>query len=215
MLCFSHFSCRQIPLSVYYGDINRHLVRINPESDLALSGLLLSLSEVKTIEVADMPLPVRAVVDHPGTLNSLAFWKSLVFPHDPDLHPFTTQGGRFSNLSCFHFSTADLVIAADIVESMTCSFTILDIEIRESRSRVTTETVRSLRRMTEVLSCHQSSASLSRLALRVMPDMVTGGDSAHAALRPLFRLNGIHDLTLYLLIFDEVDDPWWDEASQS
>ena len=192
-----------------------HEEGINPENALALSGLLLSLREVETIEVMDMPLPARAVVDHLGTLSSLTFWEYLVFPPSPDIRSFTTRGGRFSNLSQFGFSTVDLVTAADIVESMACPFKILNIRICRSRPWVMTETARSLRRMTEVLSRHQSWASLSELHLRVMPDMVDGGDSIHAALRPLFRLNGIRRLTLYLSIFNKVGDSWLDEASQS
>ena len=160
-----------------------HEQHFSPESGLALSGLLLSLSgvEIIEVEVTDMSLPARAVVDHIGTLSSLISWESLMFPPDPDLASFTTQGGRFSNLSPFSFSMVDLATAGNIVESMTCSFTLLDIKIRRSRPWVMTETARSLRRITEVLSRHQSSG----LALRVMPDMVTGGESVHAALRPL------------------------------
>ena len=187
----------------------------SPESVLALSGLLLSLSEIKTIEVEPMPLPARAVVNHLGTLSSLTSWEFLMFPPIPDLHSFTTQNGRFSNLSDFGFSTVDLVAAVDIVESMACPFEYLNIRIRRSRPRLMTETVQSLCRMTEVLSRHPSSTTLSHLTLKMMPDMASGGDSVHAALRPLFMLNGIHDLTLYLSTFNEVGDSWLDEASQS
>ena len=137
-------------------------------------------------------------------------------PPNPDLHSFTTEGGRFSNLCHFGFRTVNLMTAADIVESMACWFENLNIPItRRSTLPVMTETIRSLRRMTEVLSRHQSSASLSQLTLHVFPDMVTGGESVHSALRPLFRLNGINNLRLHLPIFDEVGDSWLDEASQS
>ena len=192
-----------------------HEEDINPENALALSGLLLSLTEIEIIQVMDMPLPARAVVDHLGTLSSLRFWEYLAFPPSPDIHSFTTRGGRFSNLCHFGFSIMDLMTAAAVVESMACPFEHLNIRICQSRPWVMTETVRSLRRMTEVLSRHQSWASLSRLGLRVMPDMVADGDSVHAALRPLFRLNGIRHLTLYLSIFNKVGDSWLDEASQS
>jgi len=101
---------------------------------VALDALLLSLNEVKKIEVADMSAPARAVVDHLGNLSSLDSWSTLVFSSDSDLHSFTTRGDRFPNLRNSTFITMDFGTAAAIVESMVCPFESLDIALSDGKT---------------------------------------------------------------------------------
>ena len=186
-----------------------------PVNVLALGGLLLSLSELKSIKVMDMPVPPRAVVDHLGTIDSLECWDVLVFPADPDLHSFTTRGDRFPNLRSFGFRAVDMVVAAKIVESMNCPFERLEVTCRP-RHQNATESVRALRRMIDVLSRHHSLLSLSRLALDVSSEILGDGESsAYVVLCPLFRLGAIKHVKLKLSIFHHIGDAWLEEASQA
>ena len=187
----------------------------NPVNVLAIEGMLLSLSELKSIQVLDMPLPPRAVVDHLGALGSLECWDFLVFPADADLHSFTTRGDQFPNLHRFGFCAVDIVVASEIVQSMNCPFEWLEVICRPRR-RNATESLRSLRRMTEVLSRHRSLLSLSHLTLDVSSEILIDGESsAHVVLCPLFRLGGLKHVKLKLTTIHLVGDVWFEEASQA
>lgn len=183
-----------------------------PPERTALYALVSKLFRLRIINV-QMTEPPTNVVLHLSGLSSLRSWTDVAFPLVPNLHAFTTRGGRFASLRRFGIQTQSLDSTADIMKSMNCWLEYLKIESRSPRK----ESIISLGNMlSSFTGHHHSSPCLFHLILDLLNRFRAARPSPLSGfLRPLTLLPALRILVITLDIILELQDEWLKEVSMA